>query len=152
MLKPASIEKFIAILLLLWSFLILYSVFASLQAYVAAGIVRWNDISLTGILAMAHYRILIPLFSTIAALYLLAGKRFGWIACIVMNFVNAVFICISVYSLSTDTALSQSVYINAALIALAFTGMGILLLQRDMRMRYETKPGTHDDSDAKQIS
>jgi hypothetical protein len=137
MIKPALLEKAIAILLLLWSVFILYSIYAALKAYVDVGILHWRDVSLTGILAMAHYRVIIPVFSIAAAVMLLAGKRSGRIACMTMLFVNAVFVCISVYSSDNVAAPAQSVYIKAALIALAFTGMGILLLQTETRVRRE---------------
>lgn len=139
MIKPVLLEKAIAILLLLWSVFILYSIYASLQAYVDVGILHWRDVSLTGILAMAHYRVIIPVFSIAAAAMLLAGKRQGRIACMTMLFVNAVFVCISVYISDTGAASVQSVYINAALIALAFTGMGILLRQTETRERREKR-------------
>jgi hypothetical protein len=147
MLKPVAIEKAVAILLLLWSLFILYTIFASLQAYVEAGILHWRDISVTGVLAMAHYRIAIPLLSICASILLLAGKRKGWIACIVMNFINAIFVCISVFSSDIYTEHAQSVYINGILIALAFTGMGILLLNKDIRLRYAITAAQTEDSE-----
>jgi|GEM_PF-4483596 len=147
MIKPAQLEKAVAILLLLWSVFILYSIYASLQAYVDFGILHWRDVSLTGILALAHYRVIIPVLSIAAAAMLLAGKRSGRIACITMLFVNAIFVCISVYSSDNGAIPAQSVFINAALIALAFTGMGMLLLQTEMRMRHRKPPLPSNDTE-----
>ena len=136
------IEKIIAIVVILWAVLELFSTLWTLNYLTSTGfemkLLTWGNISFSKVFKNYHLNIIVPLLSIISAVFLVFHKRIGWILTITGCIINVISYTILFLNLTgAYDKINNSTYylVNGVIIAINLLFI-FLLLQRSFKDKY----------------
>jgi len=132
------IEKFIGIILLLWSIFILYSVVSSIAGMYRSGYMATGKITFGSIASANHFNIIISILCLFGSCLFLTKDRAGWMLCLISSLMFGITLFISSRAKANDSTLSFANYYKSyGITALLFFVIIILLLIKPIRERYK---------------
>ncbi|HEX5154523.1 MAG TPA: hypothetical protein VFW07_23920 [Parafilimonas sp.] len=132
------LEKFIGIILLLWSVFIFYSVVSNIAEMYRSGFMATGSITFSSIVANNHFNIILSVLCVFGSCMLLYKDRTGWMLCVISSFIFGITLFISSRSKATDSTLPLAGYYKSyGAAALLFFVIFILLLLKPIRERYK---------------
>lgn len=135
------IEKIIALLLILWGVLVLYSVVFTVYNMLGKTYITLAQTTTAQIISKGHPSAIVSIICIFGGFLLLYGDKRGWILSVVSTFVYAIILGISSKSKGADTTLLFSqFYKSYGAVALTFGVAFIILLLKYFREKY--KPST----------
>ena len=132
------VEKFIGIILLLWSIFVFYSVVSTIAEMFRSGFMATGKITFSSIVANNHFNVAISILCLFGSCMLLYKDKTGWILCVISSLIFGITLFISSRSKASDSTLSLANYYKSyGATALLFFLIFILLLLKPIRKRYK---------------
>ncbi len=135
-------EQIIGFMLIAWSCVTLYITTISFKYILESLNLSWEEISIFNVIKNYHFQFIIPVLTITSVVLLILNKRIGWVGSTVMSFVYGLWVLIVLLrNLFVDgiyeTEVSNSVLIITSLITTFFLILGVALLHKVFREKYQ---------------
>jgi len=135
------IEKVIGVSLVAFSSFLLYKLVFGLYGIIDTADITWNELSIIKIVKNYHSPLIRLILSIFFAVYLIFGKRIGWIGTVIMIFANTIIFSI----IFGKSLFARTIKIDGELwdmilmivVPLAFFICGLVLLRKEFQNKYK---------------